>query len=217
MSPIKFDHQPKISIVTCTYNRDYCLAKCIDSVVNQTFSEWELIIVDDGSNDDTFNVIDKYLSDFNNIRYLKQKNKKQAYAKNTGIQASFGEYITFLDSDDSYLYNHLESRIKYMQANPEVDAISGGFTTDEEIFVVDYFQPEQKINIKQCVIVGTIFAKRKVFFELQGFNNLSYGEDTEFWLRVKEKFNARIISQPETYVYTRAIDSISKLTIEKNG
>ena len=121
MSQIEFDIQPDISVILCTYNRAQFLNRTIESVLNQTFANWELIIVDDGSNDNTFAVVNPYMATNHNIRYLKHKNKKQCYAKNAGIQASFGTFITFLDSDDSYLPEHLELRYRLMNDNPDID------------------------------------------------------------------------------------------------
>ena len=210
MSPIAFDISPEISIIVCTYNRAHYLNKGIDSVLNQTFTNWELLIVDDGSCDNTFEIVNPYLGQYNNIRYLKHQNKKQCYAKNAGIQASFGRYITLLDSDDSYKPNHLESRLEYMKAHPEIDLIQGGFFSEEEILVADYFQPGKLINLKECVLGPTFFGKRKVFFELQGFKHMTYGEDTDLWERAEKIFKTHTIKEPETYVYTRAETSVSK-------
>ncbi|MFM7407889.1 MAG: glycosyltransferase family 2 protein [Cuspidothrix sp.] len=210
MSPIAFDISPEISIIVCTYNRAHYLNKGIDSVLNQTFTNWELLIVDDGSSDNTFEIVNSYLDKYNNIRYLKHQNKKQCYAKNAGIQASFGRYITLLDSDDSYKPNHLESRLEYMKAHPEIDLIQGGFFSEEEILVADYYQPGKLINLKECVLGPTFFGKRKVFFELQGFKHMTYGEDTDLWERAEKIFKTHTIKEPETYVYTRAETSVSK-------
>ncbi|MBE9233921.1 glycosyltransferase family 2 protein [Cuspidothrix issatschenkoi LEGE 03284] len=210
MSPIAFDITPEISIIVCTYNRAHYLNKGIESVLNQTFTNWELLIVDDGSCDNTFEIVNPYLGQYNNIRYLKHQNKKQCYAKNAGIQASFGRYITLLDSDDSYKPNHLESRLEYMKAHPEIDLIQGGFFSEEEILVADYFQPGKLINLKECVLGPTFFGKRKVFFELQGFKHMTYGEDTDLWERAEKIFKTHTIKEPETYVYTRAETSVSK-------
>jgi len=210
MSPINLDINPEVSVIICTYNRANYLHKGIDSVINQTFTNWELVIVDDGSSDDSFGVINPYLEKYHNIRYLKHKNKKQCYAKNAGIQASFGKYLTFLDSDDSYETSHLESRLEYMQRHPEIDLIQGGFFTEEEIFVADYFQPDKLINLKECVLGPTFFGKRKVFFELQGFKHMTYGEDTDLWARAEQKFKTHTLQAPETYIYTRAETSITK-------
>ncbi len=210
MSPIAFDISPEISIIVCTYNRAHHLNKGIDSVLNQTFTNWELLIVDDGSSDNTFEIVNSYLDKYNNIRYLKHQNKKQCYAKNAGIQASFGRYITLLDSDDSYKPNHLESRLEYMKAHPEIDLIQGGFFSAEEILVADYYQPSKLINLKECVLGPTFFGKRKVFFELEGFKHMTYGEDTDLWERAEKIFKTHTIKEPETYIYTRAETSITK-------
>ncbi|MFM6453779.1 MAG: glycosyltransferase family 2 protein [Planktothrix sp.] len=77
----------------------------MNSVINQTFKDWELLIVDDGSQDQTFEIINPFLEQWENIRYLKHKNRKQSLSRNAGIQASFGKYITFIDSDDQYKPN----------------------------------------------------------------------------------------------------------------
>jgi glycosyltransferase involved in cell wall biosynthesis len=210
MSPIKFDINPEISVILCTYNRANYLNRCIDSLVNQTFTNWELLVVDDGSNDHTFTVVNGYIENFANIRYLRHKNKKQCYAKNVGIQASFSQYITFLDSDDAYKPNHLQSRIEYMQANPEIDLIEGGFFSEEEIWLADFFQPGKFINLKDCVLGPTFFGKRSVFFQLQGFNHMNYGEDADFWKRAEQVCKTQKIKEPETYIYTRAETSITR-------
>jgi len=211
MSPINFDNIPEISIILCTYNRAKYLNNCINSIISQSYQNWELLIVDDGSTDNTFEIANLYLAIFTNIRYLKHQNKKQCYAKNAGIQASFGKYITFLDSDDFYKVHHLESRLAYMEANPEIDLISGGFSSESEIMVPDYYQPGKLINAKECVLGATFFGKRNVFFQLQGFNHLAYGEDTDLWERAQKIFHTQKITAPETYVYTKvAENSITK-------
>lgn len=215
MSPITFNIQPEISVILCTYNRAKYLNDCIESVINQTYENWELVIVDDGSEDNSFEVIQPYIQKFNNIRYLKHQNRKLGLSKNAGIQASFGKYITFIDSDDTYNINHLESRWQYMQSDPEVDLIEGGFFSEEEVFVADYFQAGKTINLRECVLGPTFLGKRKVFFELGGFNNIAYGEDTDFWERASKIFKTQKITEPQTYVYTRAETSITKTFVEK--
>jgi glycosyltransferase involved in cell wall biosynthesis len=215
MTTVLFDINPEISIVLCTYNRAKYLNDCIDSVINQTFQYWELLVVDDGSNDNTFEILNPYIEEYPSIRYFKHQNRKQALSKNVGIQASLGKYITFLDSDDTYKINHLESRLTYMQSHPDVDLIEGGIFMEEDFFVLDYFQPEKTINVRDCVLGATFFGKRRVFFELKGFNQISYGEDTDFWQRAEKIFKTKKIREPETYVYTRSETSISKSFLEK--
>jgi glycosyltransferase involved in cell wall biosynthesis len=206
---LKTNNPPVVSIIICTYNRAEYLEACINSVFRQTYKQWELIIVDDGSGDNTFEVVNKYLN-FPNTRYVKHKNIKLALSRNIGLLLSFGDYITFLDSDDTYKENHIQSRLDFMLENTEVDLVQGGVEFSEEIFVADYYKPGNLINLRECVLGPTFFGKRKVYFELNGYNNIHYGEDTDFWERAEKIFNVRWLTEPETYVYTRAENSISK-------
>ena len=126
-----------VSIVTCTYNRAPYLDRCINSVLQQSIEDWELIIVDDGSRDHTYEVVDKYLVQHKNIRYIKHANTGQGLARNTGILLATGEYITFLDSDDVYAPEHLQTRIDFMRTNPEIDMIHGGVFFNCDKYVGD--------------------------------------------------------------------------------
>lgn len=216
MSGLNFILIPEISIILPTYNRAKYLSDCINSAIAQTFPNWELIIVDDGSNDNTFEIVEPFVQKFDNIRYLKHKNRKPGYSRNAGIQASFGNYITFLDSDDQYKPEHLQSRLEYMKSHPEIDLIEGGlYSEDEELFVPDYFQRDKLISIKYCVFGATFFGKRHVFFDLKGFNNLDFGEDTDFWYRAEKRFKTQKLTEPKTYIYTRAETSITKDFVNK--
>lgn len=214
MTNLVFDTKPAVSVVLCTYNRAPHLLRCIDSVFAQTFADFELVVIDDGSNDNTFDVVNQYITKNKNIRYVKHQNRKLALSKNIGILCSFGKYITFIDSDDAYKPNHLEARYNYLENQPTVDIVQGGFYTNEEIFVKDYYQPNQVINLRECVLGPTFFGKREVFTTLNGFNNIAYGEDTDLWQRAEKQFNMKSISQPESYIYTRAETSITKEVME---
>lgn len=209
--------KPKISIILPTYNRAPYLKRCVTSVLEQGFRDWELLIVDDGSSDETFEVINPYLFQHSNIRYLKHQNQKLPRTKNIGIQTSFGEYITFLDSDDRYEKDHLESRLEIMNTHQALDLVEGGFKTTEEVWVVDFFDPThtRMINIQDCVLGPTFFGKREVFVALDGFQDLAYGEDTDFWMRAEKRFKTLKIHEPKTYLYSRAEESITK-AFEKN-
>jgi glycosyltransferase involved in cell wall biosynthesis len=212
---LQYDPPPLVSILLCTYNRAKYLPRCIESVLNQTSTDWELLIVDDGSSDNSYSIIDNYLSANPNIRYLRHQNKKLPLSRNVGIMASFGAYITFIDSDDRFAPDHIESRIRYMTEHPEVDMIQGGIQIQEEILVADYFNPGQLVNLRDCVAGSTFFGKRAVYFKMGGFSNLPYAEDAEFWHRAKQFFNLQSIAKPETYLYSRAEDSITVLETQK--
>jgi len=204
-----FNYQPDISVILPTFNRAAYLERAVQSVVAQTFTNWELLVVDDGSADNTFEIVAPLLAVHTNIRYMKHQNRKAALSRNAGIQASFGRYITFLDSDDHYLPMHLASRMALMEAMPDVDLLSGGFLCDEPTMVKDYRNLEQLINIRECILCGTLFGKRELFFALEGFNNLDYAEDTDLWNRAAQRFLVHKIVEPKSYMYQRANDSIT--------
>uniref|UniRef100_Q3ARK7 Glycosyl transferase n=1 Tax=Chlorobium chlorochromatii (strain CaD3) TaxID=340177 RepID=Q3ARK7_CHLCH len=204
-----FSYQPTVSIILATFNRAHYVAHAVQSVVEQTIDDWELLIVDDGSDDATFDVVAPFLAQHSNIRYMKHKNRNAALSRNAGIQASFGQYITFLDSDDRYAPNHLASRLKIMAENPAVDLLSGGFWCEEPTLVKDRDNPKRLINIRECIVCGTLFGKRELFFDLEGFRNVAYAEDTDLWERASLRFVTKKIAAPESYLYQRALDSIT--------
>jgi len=94
------------TIIIPTYNRAHIIRRPIDSIIAQTFKDWELIIVDDGSTDDTKDLIDSYQD--SRIRYIWQNNQERSAARNHGISLAQGEWVCFQDSDDEYLPEHLE-------------------------------------------------------------------------------------------------------------
>lgn len=107
-----------ISIITPTFNRAYILKNAIDSVLAQKYAHWELIIVDDGSKDDTQEVVASFAD--SRIRYVKQKNKGPSAARNRGLEMANGGWITFLDSDNEFLPQFLETALKHFHADPQV-------------------------------------------------------------------------------------------------
>lgn len=105
-----------VSIIMPSYNTGKYISESIDSVVNQTYSNWELIIVDDCSVDDTDEIVSAYND--SRIKYLKNAtNSGAAYSRNYALREARGEWIAFLDSDDVWVDNKLEVQIKFMQSN----------------------------------------------------------------------------------------------------
>ena len=195
-------NKPLVSIVLPTYNREEYLSRSIDSIINQTYKNWELLIIDDGSTDETLSLIKNYLNKFSNIRYFFHENRGAAYSMNIGMQNSKGEFITFLGSDDEYLANHLELRINYLVKNKNVDLLHSPAKIIGDEFVKNKFDLTKKIHLDECILGGTLFSKAEVFGKLNGFKELSYSPESEFVERAKKtykiiKFNFR------TYIYNR--------------
>lgn len=196
------NYEPAVSIILPTFNRVDLLPRAVESVLQQTFKKFELIVVDDGSTDSTFEYINKHLSVNHNIRYLKHSNRKLAISLNTGIAVSCGNYLMFLGSDDELKPDHLERRVDYMNAHPHVDLIHGGVVVIGNPYVPDKNDSSKQIHLEQCTIGGTFFGKRKIFIELDGFKDIQYSEDSEFMERAAQKYKVEKIDFP-TYIYHR--------------
>ncbi len=193
---------PAVSIVLPAYNRAALIERAINSVINQTIKDWELIIVDDGSSDNTFDIVNKFLENYENIRYLKHSNRKLSLSFNAGILAASGKFVTFLGSDDEYKSNHLELRLNVFKNN-DVDFVHGGVEIIGYPYVKDKNDLTKEIHISECVVGGTFFASKQLFVEMEGFKDLSYSEDSEFFERLQQKKYKIIKVDYPTYVYYR--------------
>jgi len=111
---------PKVSVIITTYNRAHFVYEAIKSVLNQTFKDLEIIVVDDGSTDNTRQVLEKHNSC---ISYIYKQNKGRAEARNTGIKVAEGEYIAFLDDDDVWLPRKLEKQVNFLDSHPDIGLV----------------------------------------------------------------------------------------------
>ncbi len=126
--------RPLVSVVMPVYNRTDTVRKAIDSILNQTFTDFEFIIVDDGSTDGTLEILDYYAQKDSRIRVLKnQYNRGISYSRNKGNDAARGKYIAVMDSDDYSVPNRLEKQVAYMQTHPEVDSVIGTIRSIEDL------------------------------------------------------------------------------------
>lgn len=107
------NHIPRLSVIIPVYNREYCIAEAIDSVRRQTFSDWELILVDDGSTDKSGAICDSYRIRDSRIKVIHTENFGVSHARNVGLDHAEGEWLAFLDSDDEYLPNAFETLFAY--------------------------------------------------------------------------------------------------------
>ena len=125
--------KPLVSVITPTFNSQEFLKQTIESIVHQSYKNWELILVDDASSDDTLNIINKYVSGNTNIRFIKNKaNSGAGVARNKGILDAKGGFIAFLDADDLWKPNKLEVQINYMLKNNLDVSFSSYDLIDEE-------------------------------------------------------------------------------------
>ena len=191
-----------ISVVIPSYNRKDFLKRSIDSAINQTKKPLEIIVVDDGSTDGTETMIK---SDYDFVKFIKQKNKGVSAARNIGIKVSIGEWICFLDSDDEWKKDKLEKQINAMKSNPGYK-----FFHSNEIWIKNGIRINQKKKHKKyggdifdkcldmCRISpSSVMIDKTVFDEVGNFNeNLVVCEDYELWLRICDKYRVFFIDEP---------------------
>ena len=150
---------PKVSVIMATYNRGYCISRAIDSIVNQTYSNWELMVVDDGSTDDTEEVLEGYTREDERIRYLKlEKNLGCSGARNEGMKICTGDYITFLDSDDEYDSSKVEKQVKCFKESKKENL---GIVSCGAIDYRDGVEYNRRLPIRKDDYYRSLLAKRK--------------------------------------------------------
>ena len=204
------------SIVVPTYNRAHLISQTIESILAQTFADSELIIVDDGSTDNTEEVIQKYLSD--HVHYYKKQNAERAAARNFGTQKAQGEYINWFDSDDIMFPNHLEDAAKMISKYNRPEVFAQGhqyqYPSGQLINAVSYTSTLNDLMYNgnpmanSPVIVRRDIALANLFNEDPG---LSGSEDFELWLRIAAKY--RVYSSPTITVAIINHDERSTLTM----
>lgn len=184
---------PFFSIVIPTYNRAHTIRRPIDSIIAQTFIDWELIIVDDGSTDETKEIVLSYHDE--RIKYVWQENKKESAARNHGISLAKGEWICFQDSDDEYLTNHLDVLYNAILQYPGLKVIRSGILIFQNGIFTSKSSLKQVSRYDQypfeCFTTGafhhTVLEKYK--FEPKLFIN----EDLIFLLRIGLEYGIKVL------------------------
>ena len=176
---------PTVSIIVPCYKQEEYLNEAIDSVLSQTFSEWECIIVNDGSPGNTEGIAQNYCEKDSRIHYHYQNNQGIAMARNNGIKLSSGKYILPLDADDKIDPTYLEKAISYLESNPQCKLVyckTEFFGEKNGIFSLPEYSYDKEIWVN-CIINSAIF-RRSDFEKTAGYNsNMRYGfEDWDFYL-----------------------------------
>ena len=127
-----------ISVIVPVYNVETYLEECLDSIQNQTYTDFEVLLVNDGSTDGSKTICERYCKENRRFHLLNQENQGLSAARNTGVAASRGEFIVFVDSDDMILANYLETLMHYMRE--DVDIVESQFTVSNEEFLAKSFK-----------------------------------------------------------------------------
>jgi len=193
---------PQVSVIIPTYNRAWCLREAVDSVLGQEFNGVELIVVDDGSSDETPQML---LACGSALRTLRQENRGVSAARNAGIAAARGELIAFLDSDDIWLPGKLARQVEFFRRHPEALICQ-----TEELWVKNgcrvnpgrrhrkrggmIFEP----SLDLCLVSPSAVMLRRGLFHRVGLfdERLRACEDYDLWLRVSCRFPVELIETP---------------------
>lgn len=194
---------PFFSVIMCTFNRNHLISRALDSLLLQVEKDWECIIVDDGSIDETFHTVKKYADKYNNVKYIYHSNKGTGLSRNAGILAASGMFITFLDSDDEYHPDHLSIRKTILEEYTNLDLLHGGVDIIGNPYVTDKDDYTKQIHLSECVIGGTFVIPRYKLHQIGGFSNLRYADDADLYQKaVDASWNIAKVDYP-TYIYHR--------------
>ena len=192
-----------ISVIIPTYNSDKYISEAIHSVLRQTCTEYEIIVIDDGSTDSTRQIIE---NNFPQIRYFYIPNQGVSKARNYGIQRARGEFIAFLDADDLWLPEKLGKQLKLFMADQELMLAFTAhrvfndngfkdlnFSKNERLMKGDVVK---NIFLYSHVTTSTVMVRRQVFQEIGYFEeNLKAAEDDNLWMRIALKFRIHLLDE----------------------
>ena len=216
----------RFSVIIPLYNKVPYVAKAIGSVLAQTFKDYELIIVDDGSKDDSFAVARKAIEGHDNCRICKQENSGVSVARNNGVAISRGDYLCFLDADDWWDAQFLEAMSRLIADFPEAGIYGTNYTIVNEtkrktrvaqIGVEDGFE-RGYINYCQAYAktmymplwTGAVCVPRTVFDEMCGFpQGIKLGEDFLLWIHIALKYKVAFNNKPLSF-YNQDVDAINR-------
>ena len=208
--------KPLVSVIIPTYNRGWILREAIDSVLAQDFRDFELIVVDDGSTDNTAQILDSYHQD---LMVIRQPNRGVSAARNRGIAAAGGGLIAFLDSDDRWLPRKLSSQVDFFNSNP-----GAVINQTEEIWIRNgvrvnpktrHHKPSGMIfepSLALCLVSpSAVMLKRSLLDEVGLFDeDLPACEDYDLWLRISWRYPVHLIETPLIIKRGGHADQLSK-------
>lgn len=192
---------PLVSVVIPAFNSAKFIATAIDSALNQTFKDFEIIVIDDGSVDETRNVVARY-GEAGLVKYYYQNNAGPASARNNAIEKATGQLIAFLDSDDTWHHNKLELQVEFMSNNPHfaMSFTDMLLTANGQVVHKSYLRDKdykwlgqgwiyENILHENFIFPSTVIIRSDVIKSLGCFDDsLKIAEDRDLWLRIAEKY-----------------------------
>ena len=212
--------KPYFSIIIPTYNREKIIQKTIESVIIQSYDDWEIIVIDDGSKDNTKKVVEQCISRNKRIKYIYQNNAERSVARNNGIKHASGDWICFLDSDDAFKKNHLETIYERIKINQkEKNKVSFYVTGQETINTITGEKTilNNKIPKKDkpfffangSIVPGRVCISKKVLEKHNFDESIVIVEDADLWFRLSCHYQCEYIDKPTFTYYVHDNNSIN--------
>lgn len=205
-------NNPLVTVGVALYNHEKYILKCLESIINQSYSNIELIIIDDGSPDNSYLIAKNYLEKYSdkNITLITRKNKGMCNTLNEIAKLSKGKYISFIGSDDFWFLNKIEDQVNYLESNDNITLVhSNSIKVDannKEIGFLDYSSKLNSGNIYESIIYGkggintpSHLYKTSIYKEIGYYDNTLKFEDTDFWLRLTKKHLIGYINKNHSY------------------
>ncbi len=195
---------PLVSIIIPSYNMAKLVLRAVESVLNQTYQNLEIIVVDDGSTDNTKQLLEPY---FNKIKYVYKANGGVCSARNAGLRQASGAFIALLDSDDTYMPDKVEKSLKFLQDNPDFGFVhTDTYLVDSQDREIERYQhPKSRYTgwISRQLLKGNFIANPTNFFRRECYDSCGGYEESLFppgdwdlWLRISKKFKVGYIDEP---------------------
>ena len=204
---------PQFSIILPTFNRAGLVERALASVVAQSEPDWELLVADDGSTDDTWSRLAQWRGRDRRIRCWRHPNRGQAASRNRMLELARGQWIAFLDSDDELHPSHLSVRRQAIEAQPWIDLWLSPMRVVGSPLVPCMVDEGRMIHVDRCVGVGMLLVRREAMLAIGGFPDVRYAEESA----LLQRFVASGISSARlgarTYIYHR--DHGSSLTLDR--
>lgn len=200
-----------VSIVVPVYNAQEYIARTLDSFISQSLQDWEVIIVDDGSTDNSSQIIKEYTQKDTRFKYYKQTNAGVSVARNTGIKKASGQFISFCDSDDTWYPHNLERRIHFLEENKLDWCFSNLTLINENDIEIDTLKV-QPTNLLEDVLSwngnsittpSTITVRKKVVDKVKFDPKFSTAADQDFFIQIAANYKGGFID--EELVYYRVL------------
>ena len=198
---------PRVSVIIATYNNAHYILEAIASIFNQTYTSYEIIVIDDGSTDNTRQVLEPYLD---KIRYLYQENKGVSHARNLGLEMARGEFISFLDADDFFLPDKLAKQVAVFDAHPSLGIVHSGWRLvnkkGEKISDIELWHSSPELDLETWVVwkpvtISMMFSKSWIK-SVGGFDTRwHHGEDIDLVLRLSVNGCQAVWLPKITYCY----------------